>query len=279
MKLKSLLLWLLLFPSILFAFDKECKIDEIKELQAPFLDFSVSIPNVYTYGIGQGTYSITYQPEDRQFVYGSYQMSGTGFIINNTIITAGHVVEPIRILVQTSKHIYASVYITNNKQRLIFIGDSEDNLVPVISEYIDTLYDVAILSPYSLVGITSITWAMPVQTAISDMSLIEGGDCIFTVVRKRDKEGNKLSWYEVKSGKVISPFPVGTSVQDKLNQNIFLFDIDVHPGDSGAPIFAFNNGSPIIIGIIQGKLSNTLLAYGTRIDLVMNEVYALGNMR
>jgi len=106
------------------------------------------------------------------------------------------------------------------------------------------------------------------------------------IVRCRGENG-ELEWgFEIKYGYVISNMVEGVP-KEKLpwfNMNDFTMDLVLNGGDSGSAIFAFNKGTPVIIGIARAtnEVDNPfdrsdirdLRSYATRVDFVKEVVEA-----
>ena len=105
------------------------------------------------------------------------------------------------------------------------------------------------------------------------------GDSVAVLVAVRDEEGRKEWYFEVRYGTVVNPHPyLPGTIPNYLLAWFQLGDVssnlEIFPGDSGSPVFAFINGTPVIIGVARAALEYIdpwtgefyYMSYFTRID-------------
>lgn len=211
---------------------------------------------------------------------GLFAQSGSGFHIGGGyIITNAHVIKPHRLTIQLTPGVYINTIIdkVTNIDYMIgseVLGKNQASLV-----WINEEQDLALLwvnlkvTPYLKDYGYRTTW-----TWGEEGSLIQEGDVVATVVKVRDVNGSKLWHYEIRYGKVIAPKPVlppdlPSDFLPWFSLYDFTIDIVLYPGDSGSPIFAFDNGKPVIIGLgraaYMGSSSDgKQYSWATRIDSI-----------
>lgn len=255
-----------------------------------YVDLSTSIVDVWCIGTGEGSYPDLYTKSYIKGI-GTFGLGGTGFYIGDSyVVTAAHVVLPQSIEIQAGKNFFWVVPINREIGKLILIGGSSllDGNVPAEIIYTNEEYDLALLR---IIG----NWRAgekldyPLAWTLGNAwTPLMPGDAVATVVKKRDDKGNKEWSYEVRYGKIIATTPIlppGTdpAVLAWFNLNDLTIELPIYPGDSGSPLFAFQNGKPVIIGIIRAMAVSVeysicdkgeahiiyhIFGYATRIDLI-----------
>jgi hypothetical protein len=268
-------LLLLLFASVAFPYDKEP--GNFKEFDEEYVDLSTTIVDVVTAGHGTGII----QDEQGEWVErrGSFELRAVGFVMGrNFVVTAAHVITPKRVLIQTGKWNYWETSIINILSRTISIGDHTGGSVPAYVYYEDQQNDLAILRFHQapcftpldyLIEWTQTFFFTPIGWIQYDS--LEEGDAVAVIVRQRDEMGELGSWFEVRYGTVISTGVAGipTEYLPYFVPGDFTTDIVLYPGDSGSPMFAFDGGEPIIVGIGRAATQvddDTVYSYATRTD-------------
>ena len=292
MKIFKVIVLIMLFvvPSV-WSFDTlPGKFDREFPPTIEYVDLSTSIMDVYTIGTGEGSY-----PDLSSKTYikgvGTFGLGGTGFYIGDGyVVTAAHVVLPQEIEIQVGKNFFWVVPINREINKIILVGGSSflDGNAPAEIIYINEEYDLALLK---IIG----NWPAGEKTGYplawtlgNAMMPLMPGDAIATVVKKRDDKGNKEWSYEVRYGKIIATTPILPPGMDPVvlawfNLNDITIELPIFPGDSGSPLFAFQDGKPVIIGIIRAMAVSVeyttcpdgyvhatyhIYGYATRIDLI-----------
>ena len=246
------------------------------ETQQTGVDTTKSVTTITVQGTGLGLYL----GDDGlpKYGYGVFGMQGSGFIVNNYIITAAHVVNPTSAVIRCPSGEQVLGPLVNVTEMTIIVGGSPARLFSINIEE-----DWAILV---FSGPTPWFQNLKMQAAETYIYILtifgfyaenqlHPGDQIFAIVRVRDAEGNRTDMSEVRTGKIIADKPiVPPGYEDGLpwfNLNDFTMDIMLYPGDSGSPIIGFIDGVPCIIGIGRAAANfptGEYLGYATRIDIV-----------
>lgn len=296
-----ILIMLFIVPSV-WSFDTlPGKFDKEFPPGRDYVDLSTSILDVWCIGVGEGSYPDLYSKTPSYLKgVGTFALGGTGFYVGNGyVITAAHVVLPKSIQIQAGKNFYWVVPINKEINKMILIGGSSllDGNVPAEIIYVYEEYDLALLK---LIG----NWpagevvGYPLAWTLGNAWIpLKSGDAVAIVVPQRDENGNKRWYYEVRYGKVIATRPILPPGVDPselawFNLNDITLELPVYPGDSGSPLFAFQDGKPVIIGIIRAiaisaeyitdpdgsmRVEYHIFAYATRIDLIKRIVETKGN--
>lgn len=207
---------------------------------------------------------------------GIYAQEGSAFHIGNGyFVTNQHVIATSYVSIQISKNVTWIVPAERVLTQMVTIGQSTIiGSWPAEIIWSDETLDLA------LVKITGPCPALedwgyrPYPTYDSGQDLLDVGDAIAVVVAIRQDPtiGNleKTPWFEVRYGKIVStrPIPpkgVDSSILPWFSLNDVTMDIQIYPGDSGSPVFAFKNGRPVIIGVAR--------AFAAYYDWVSGEIY------
>ncbi len=197
----------------------------------------------------------------------AFLLQGSGFVAAyGYIVTAAHIVEPDRIMVKTSQYARTYGQVTKVLNRVIVIT-SETELeaqrtgVPATIEYIDMETDIAVLRydppnnllepiPYEMAK----TLVRGRLLSMRTRDRISIGNAVAVVVRGRDEKERWSYGVEVRYGKILSR-NIDESVERKdalwFNPYDFSTDLVIYPGDSGSPVFVFNMGKPILVGVAR----------------------------
>lgn len=239
------------------------------------VDSTQSVVTVTVQGSGLGLYP----GDDRspRYGYGTFGMQGSGFIVNNYVITAAHVVNPMSVFIRCPDGTWFEGPLVNVTEMMIIVGGSPARVFSINVEQ-----DWAIL-----VFTGPAAWIRNIPTKCADtifyyltmfgfiaVDQLDPGDMLIAIVRERDADGNRTSMSELRFGKVIAEKPiVPPGYEDSLpwfSLNDFTMDIWMLPGDSGSPILAFLDGVPVIVGIGRASAefpSGERYSYATRIDV------------
>ena len=246
------------------------------ETEQTNIDTTRSVTTVTVQGSGLGLY-----PDDNgrpRYGYGVFGMRGSGFIVNNYIITCAHVVNPTQVLIRMPDGNTFYGPLVNVTEMMIIVGGSPARLFSINIEE-----DWAIL-----VFTGPAAWFQNLKAQCTDtifyfltifgfiaVDQLHPGDMLIAIVRVRDADGNRTGMSELRVGKVLADKPiVPPGYEDSLpwfNLNDFTMDILMLPGDSGSPILGFIDGVPVVIGIGRAAASfptGEYYAYATRIDVV-----------
>jgi len=264
------MLVILMYPIVCLSFDKDIYISGI--LGYPESLWKQSIVEIYTSGTGRG-----YIPESENsptlvLKEGHFKMSSSGIIMKGAnrksyIITASHCVIPYQLFVSN----YATQLRIIDSKIILVSGAGQANIM-----WTDEKFDIVVLTCSNNLSLKPSQYVASYTyvSNVPDYTLKEG-DAVATIVGCRDKEGKRISGLEVRKGKVLSPT---VTLKNDLTLEFFnkldvITDIEVWPGDSGSPVFAFRNGVPYVIGIIRAvirKADKSLHAsYFVRIDPVV----------
>lgn len=236
-------------------------------------DLEHSYVKITTIGVAEGLYPEYFDIYGTKKKWhkkeGAFVLQGVGVIVEGPlkygyIITAAHVVNPLHIMLATDQSCLYQMPPIKVLERSIFITHETDleeigcGGVPAVIVHMDTKNDIALLR-FKHGNIFSAVSYKLAETMYTDswsgdsFSLIESGDSIAIIARKRDDHGNWVHGFEVRYGKIISEAVTG--VEDEAKQAFcesdFTMDIKLYSGDSGSPIFAFKGGKPVIIGIAR----------------------------
>jgi S1-C subfamily serine protease len=279
-KIFAVVVALFLLTATVVAFDStHGKFKEFEEDRSYYL--SRSVVNIYTFGSAMGSvpvYNSKTNKIDLIWQQGIFDMQGTGFVVKSQkgklyIITAAHVIEPATVSVPSENP--ASYFITRSFkiiQRIIFIGDTYSPYLTAEIVWTDLANDMAILelnAPSKRLAALEYNTSYTFST--SDPNLVlKIGDAVSVLVSQRDEEGQKTWLYELRSGKIENIYATCSMPQVLPWFNVYDVTIDVPliPGDSGSPVFVYQNGTPVIVGIARAIFlkDKEVHYYFTRID-------------
>jgi len=235
------------------------------------VDYTRSIVNINVLGTGLGLY-----PDEQgrpKYGYGVFGMQGSGFIVNNYVITAAHVVNPTSLIVRMPDGSQFEGPLVNVQSMQIIVSGQAAKIF-----YIDVATDYALL-----VFDTPCDWMQNLRIAATDTfhyfltlfgwyaeDQIHVGDFVAVIVRVRDDKGNRTTLAEVRVGKVVAESPVVPPGYEQFipwfGLDDFTMDVDVYPGDSGSPVIGFVDGVPCLIGIARAAGGG--YSYAVRIDFI-----------
>ena len=228
---------------------------------AQYFDLQNTFVNVYCLGTGEGI------PIDDPFkmVAGSFAQMGSGIYLNKGyILTNAHVVRPSIVELQITNFYYNIVRIQKITSQLIIVGGRlfEGN-VPSTIEWIDEEADIAILKVRGI-WLPAKPLKYPIVRTVEytpwgNYNYLQEGDALAMITQARDDEsGNKLWYFEVREGNVINThpeLPPSPEFEDWFvswfSPNDVTMSVLLYPGDSGTPVFAFDNGKPVLVGLAR----------------------------
>ncbi len=156
---------------------------------------------------------------------------GSGFIAQEGyVITSAHILDSERLNSTSEEPTFL-------EERKIRIKNQADFFVKAKVHFVDQKKDIAVLTYQNQ------KYFKKMIHLIGNPQEIELGDVVCAVFHSRDKDW-MLTKVFLKTGKI-------KKLQPYKNLNLRL-ELEASPGDSGSPVFAFKNGKPVLIGIMQG---------------------------
>lgn len=266
---------MMLLPSLAFPLDVTGDPKAIPGFEEQTqVDYSRSVVNITVQGNALGLYpGNDWKP---RYGYGVFGMQGSGFIVNNYIITAAHVVNPTSCWIRTPDGEQFEGPIVNVTDMMITVSGSPARV-----------FSINIEEDWAILVFTGFTpWMQSLRIQCTDTihyfltifgwyaeNQLHPGDMLVAVVRVRDADGNRTPMAELRIGKVLAEKPiVPPGYEDQLpwfNLNDFTMDINLLPGDSGSPILGFIDGVPYIVGVGRAAayIGDQVYSYATRIDV------------
>ena len=241
-------------------------------------DLCTSVVSVHTWGHGEGFY-----PNDKnewELARGAFEMEGMGVVVRGShgqkyVITARHVVVPNDVTIQLTAWSFWNTTLVTIISRTISVGDG-DGMVPAYITYMPENSDLVILAIHKAPALDPIpykaaeTWAFGYGERLDYLNRDEA---LAIVTHARTEEGETSWTYEVRTGRMISESVELPSINDLpwFSLGHFTMDLEVFPGDSGAPVFAFENGKPVLIGVASAicLICPETRSYAVRIDPVL----------
>lgn len=222
-------------------------------------DFEDGLCIVRTVGIGTGFYRSENQ---KILMEGTFDLTGTGFFLNEYVVTAAHVVEPSKVFLRIGKYLSLQTYLFQIKHRLVSVGNTADEFFYAEIVYINVLSDLALLK------VPSNNIFKPFKARYTNE--LKAGDKIFLVHYKQEN-GEYLEEIEIIWGKVVSVFSIYGTKVPFFSPSDVATDIKAIYGDSGSPIFILRDGEPYVIGVMNKKLmfQGKEISYFSRIDYVL----------
>lgn len=248
-----------------------------------YVDLSASIVQVNTIGQATGRYwqwTDYYAGKGEwRWGQGAFIMKAVGWVMEDPdnsqaryIVTAGHVVHPELVTISIGQsHRMITLVEEILWSRTMVSNDGMDAAVPARIVYFNNEYDMAILQVRNQLDIFK-PIGFPVTRTYGRFEFgwfdeVFEGDVVAIICRRRNPSGDWSPWFEVRWGKVVANYGVGPNerLARWLNLEDITLNLEIHPGDSGSPLFAFWKGKPVIIGIIRAMdiEGNT---YAVRID-------------
>jgi len=229
---------------------------------------------------------------------GIFGQEGSGFYVGHGyFVTNAHVVIPSAVTVQVNKWVSWTTTPVKIVTLQIMIGQNT-GLGSCPGELVWTDYerDLALVK---VVGnwpaLESLEYELGWTTQGGDQ--LYPGMAVATIVAIRTDAANgdisKTPFFEVRYGTIVDthaviPGPLGTG--HSMEENLPWFSINdvtmttqIYPGDSGSPVFGFENGRPVIIGVARAAVNYYTIDFGpegyefnvyyasyfTRIDMVI----------
>ena len=195
-----------------------------------------------------------------------YGQQGSGFVAKDGFIfTASHVIIPDMVNTVSGQ---GSVHNTRPFKvltRIILIYDYKSNPLIAKLHYLDETLDIAILKyePNDIL----VPANYEIRYAQAD---IKSGDVVFSLLHKRDENDEMTSDLELRYGIVISNQPTTPKMGSELawfNEYDMTIQMEIQGGDSGSPLFAFENGVPIFIGIIRANYNDEIVSLAYAVSL------------
>lgn len=253
-----------------------------------YVNLETKVCRVLVLGTAEGLYPSYTAKEGyhRHRGVGTYAQSGSTWHLGKGYwVTNAHVVIPKAVSIQTDNVVTWIVDIDKIVSREIIIGNGGIGQAPAEIVFIDEEKDLAMLKIKGNWPAMEELQYKIAPTFDSDGSYIHEGDSIAVIVAKRENpqagEFDKTSWFEVRYGKIVAlkpivPKGVSTDLLPWFSLYDVTTDLQIYPGDSGSPIFAFKNGTPVIIGVARAIAQNynwetgeyTWYSYFTRIDSI-----------
>lgn len=228
------------------------------------LDLSRSIVHVRTTGSAIGFASDDIFGQKAMQIHGETETQGTGFYIGSgIIITTAHVAVPNSVMVRVSKNSYWEVPIWRLLTNTIIVSDYVCDLV-----WSDKEIDIAILKVKDETA-RNFFKALPYK--------IKGGEGIFegcalaVITNMRTQEGEIASWkQEIRYGTVKCHYAIAyPHMVQWFNTDDITMNLYIKRGDSGSPIFAFEDGIPVIVAVARAKLPAESYSYAVRLNPIM----------
>jgi hypothetical protein len=267
---------LFLLPSLAFPLDQVGNPKAIPGFETETqIDSTQSVVNITVLGTALGLFpGDDWKPH---YGYGVFSMGGSGFVVNNYIITAAHVVNPTSCTIRKPDGMQFTGPVVNVTEMMIIVSGSPARVFSINIEE-----DWAIL-----VFTGPVPWLQNLKMQCTDTihyflsifgwyaeNQLHPGDMLVAIVRVRDADGNRTTMSELRVGKVVADKPiVPPGYEDQLpwfNLNDFTMDINLLPGDSGSPIIGFIDGVPYVVGVgrAAAQIEDQIYSYATRIDTV-----------
>ena len=269
---------LMLLPSLAFPLDQVGDPKAIPGFETETqVDTTRSVTTITVQGTALGLY-----PDEQgrpKYAYGVFGMQGSGFIVNNYIITAAHVVNPTSLVVRMPDGAQFDGPLVHVKDMTIVAGGSPARIfyINVAEDYAILIFDTPCQWFRNLTIKTMDTWANLLTIfGFYPINKLHSGDQVFAIVRVRDENGARTTMSEVRTGVIRAEKPVvPLGYEDSLpwfSMDDFTTDLVLYPGDSGSPIIGFEDGVPYLIGI--GRAAGTdpktgdVYSWCSRIDMV-----------
>lgn len=277
------------------AFDK--KATPLDVFAQEYVDLSDRVVRIRTFGVGYGVIlNTTATPAQYEVREGAFGMEGSGFVkdlpFHKFIITNDHVISPSRVIIPFSKNVSIDTKIIYVKSKQILVigcysaiegrvlyTSSQNDIAVLFIEKNSSFQDMDIPLMFS-------RWYQLYGTYIIESpNILSVGDAVGVIVQKRNEDGSKSRWYEMRIGKIVStgvklPGVIDNSVLTWFQPEDFTMDIKIYPGDSGSPVVVWLNGKPLIIGVVRAigicYVTGERFSYATRLDFVVHFLRGYG---
>ena len=248
--------------SVVYAYDQEKPENRTQLLNN---NNEYSYVRIRTFGTAIGMYYDARVDGGWRTRQGVFKQGGSGFVVKNGyILTAAHVVIPEMASVVSGKYSTDVRALYKVLKQIILVYHFSDTPFVATIHYLNPEYDIAILRcddgkgilmplPYPIefkgVGVQELPMGYGTDVGIRT------GDVVCTVVHDRDTEGGLSMSVHLEYGIVNAPEPTGKDNRSIawLNPWDITLGLVVRPGDSGSPLFAFDNGKPVIVGIVRAN--------------------------
>lgn len=254
-------------PFVAFPFDqvpgKFKEFTDLREGQKVFV-LSDGWVMIQTMGEAEGLYP----DDDNLNVFyrrgtGFFSIGGSGYYLGNGyVLTAEHVVKPTKVEIKINSAFSWVVPIDKIGKTIYSVGGCPATLI-----WSDPQADLALLQvdPKQTPSLKAYDYKTA-WTYNGQDSILKEGDVVATIVSARDKSKDKLWHHVVRYGKVVAP----PELVKNTPARVFLMELEVIPGDSGSPVFAFDKGVPVIVGVVQAYVAykDKIYAMAGRIDPV-----------
>lgn len=243
-----------------------------------------SIVQVWATGRAIGTYRDRSTPNAAwKLGNGEFTLRGRGFVVGQLVVTAAHVVYPSQVELRLHQHASTIAPVVTVEQTTIRIGGSQstDGILAEIV-HLNHRVDLAILRPRVTESLPtfpyhlSATWWREVAGEAS--SLLRTGNCVVALTAKRDANQAALPGTTMRTAHVAAPYPMSfePSVVAGLNPNAATIATPLLPGDSGSPVVAFDDGQPLLVGVvIATRHPFESVSYISRLDPLLPMLEAL----
>ena len=212
--------------------------------------------------------------EDRWILKeGFWSGAGSGTVVAaGFVLTAAHVVNPMTLELPTSEVSSFSTFPFKMLTRTVMLYDYKDTPIMGTVIWEDTNVDIALIQYNHREN----DWLKPVPFRVAGpketFQYLEKGDAVCGVVHQRDENGSIAYDLKYALGTVMDNGPISI---DKYNHAwLSPFDITLYviivPGDSGSPLFAFDHGQPVLIGVLRAHIyyHYTYYSYAARLPVV-----------
>jgi hypothetical protein len=264
-----------------FAFDKACGAVSTRSTAA--VEVLPTVVVIHTSGQATGTYSVVHQGVRQwRLEEGDFTLRGRGFVVGQLVVTAAHVVYPSQVELRLDPYMTTTTEVVSIQQTSVVVSDLQGTSpVPASIVHLNHRLDLAILRPQvplqeAFPYPTTVTWWSEGTGEAS--SLLNTGDCIVALVAARDAMLIPLPQDEARQGSVLAPHAVShqRSVIAGLSANTVSISTPVFPGDSGAPVVAFDAGEPRLVGVITAtRQPFEAVSYISRLDPLLPILEAL----
>jgi len=263
--------------SVVYAYDQEKPENRTQLLNN---DNEYSYVRIHTFGTAIGMYYDARMGGGWRTRQGVFEQGGSGFVVKNGyILTAAHVVIPEMARVVSGKYSTDVRALYKVLKQIILVYHFSDTPFVATFHYLNPEYDIAILRCDDGKGIL-MPLPYPIEfkgVGIQELPMgygtyggIRAGDVVCTVVHDRDAEGGLSMSVHLEYGIVNAPEPTGEN-----NRSIAWFNpwditlgLTVRPGDSGSPLFAFDNGKPVIVAVVRAASLTEPTGYAVLLPMV-----------